>query len=135
MGRNILRSQRALYSSPQLEPGQPTVIVTIWSSLLYGYYNHSYLTYGQLQDLICPRDDTFCLALLYQLNFVGLLCFSIFLFAFLISGYDFYRIVKFFCGEITTKSKFFVEKSSVQNFKNNFRSILMILTYVIGISL
>ena len=38
-------------------------------------------------------------------------------------------------GEITTKSKFFIESASASYFKNNFRSILMITTYGIGLSL
>jgi hypothetical protein len=110
--------------------------VTIWSSLLYGSFEDDhYLSYSNLQDLICPREDTFCMAILYELDFTGKLCFCIFLFAFLISGYDFVRIIKFTLTEITTKSRLFVEKSSVINFKNNFRSILMIVTYAIGLSL
>jgi hypothetical protein len=124
-----------MYRYGHLEPHQNTTIVVMYANLLYGYYNGKYMSYGELQDLICPRDDTFCLAILYELDFTGKLCFSIFLFAFLISGYDCVRIIKFALGEITTKSKFFIEKSSVMNFKNNFRNILMIFTYAVGLSL
>ncbi len=109
--------------------------MTIWANLLYAHYDPAYLTYPQLQEAVCPRDDTFCLAVLYQLEFVGRLCFGIFVCAFLISGYDFYRIVRFFLGEITTRSKFFVEQSSVEHFKNNFRSLLMVAAYLLGLTL
>ena len=51
--------------------------------------------YPQMQEKICMRDDTFCLAILYELDFTGKLCFSIFLLAFLISSYDCFRIIKF----------------------------------------
>lgn len=38
-------------------------------------------------------------------------------------------------GEITTKSKFFIESASASYFKNNFRSILMLTAYGVGLSL
>jgi hypothetical protein len=66
---------------------------------------------------------------------VGKLCFGIFGFAFLLSSYDFACILKYALSEITTKGKFFVESASAINFKNNFRSALMVITYVIGVSL
>ena len=79
--------------------------------------------------------DSSCLAILYELDFVGKLCFGILAFAFLISSYDFIKIIKFAMGEITTKSKFFIESASASYFKNNFRSILMLTTYGVGLSL
>lgn len=51
------------------------------------------------------------------------------------SGYDCARIVKFTLAEVTTKSKFFVENASANHFKNNFRSVFMLITYGIGLSL
>jgi hypothetical protein len=66
---------------------------------------------------------------------VGKICFGVFAFALLLSSYDFARILKYALSEITTKSRFFVESASAINFKNNFRSVLMVITYVIGISL
>ena len=84
---------------------------------------------------ICNSGDSACLAILYELDFVGKLCFGILAFAFLISSYDFVKIIKFAMGEITTKSKFFIESASASYFKNNFRSILMITTYGVGLSL
>jgi hypothetical protein len=79
--------------------------------------------------------DSSCNAILYELDFVGKLCFAILAFAFFISGYDFIKIIRFTMGEIATKSKFFIESSSASYFKNNFRSILMITTYGVGLSL
>lgn len=65
---------------------------------------------------------------------MGQLCFGVFVFAFLLSGYDFCRMVKFAVGEITTKSRF-LESAAAVNYKNNFRSVLMVATYGIGLSL
>jgi hypothetical protein len=69
------------------------------------------------------------------MDFTGKLCFGIVAVAFLLSGYDCARIVKFTFSEITTKSKYFIEQSSASHFKNNFRSAMMLTTYAIGLSL
>lgn len=108
MDLDLIRSQHPLYRRLHSEPTQKTAIVTLWSNLLYGYYEGKRLMYPDLQEEICSRDDTFCLAILYELDFAGKLCFSIFVAAFLVSGYDCARIVKFTFSEITTKSRFFV---------------------------
>lgn len=43
--------------------------------------------------------------------------------------------MRFTCAELVTKSKFFIEKSSADNYKNNFRSITMIVTYIVALTL
>lgn len=43
--------------------------------------------------------------------------------------------MRYACAELVTKSRFFVEKSSALNYKNNFRSITMIVIYVVGLTL
>ena len=66
---------------------------------------------------------------------MGKLCFGILGFAFLLSAYDMYLIIRYAMTEITTKSRAFVEAASVKHFKNYFRSVTIVTTYVVGVSL
>jgi hypothetical protein len=134
VGRYHNQSNKLRYKVKQID--NQTIATQIWSSLLYASHeDYYYLTYEQIQNKICLPTDINCLAIFYELDFIGKLCFSIIGFAFVISSYDFFRIIKFTLNDITTKSKFFIASNSAINFKNNFRSGLMIFVYTIGLSL
>ena len=63
------------------------------------------------------------------------MCFGIFAFGFLVSLYDAVRLIRYGCLELVTKSKFFVERNSAVNFKNKFRTVVMFVTYTVGMTL
>ena len=56
-----------------------------------------FLTYATVQDIVCD-EDTFCLAIFYELDFIGKLCFGIFALGFIFSLYDLWLILRFWCN-------------------------------------
>ena len=81
------------------------------------------------------EDDSFCRAILAELDFTGKLCFAIFTVAFVVSLYDVVRIFRYWCTELVTKSKTFNEQNTAINFKNNFRIIFIFVTYLVALTL
>jgi hypothetical protein len=88
-----------------------------------------------MQDKLCTDKDTFCMAILYELDFIGKLCFGIFAFGFFVSLYDAILLLRYACAELVTKSRFFIERNAASNFKNTFRTATMFITYTVGLTL
>lgn len=70
--------------------------VTTWINLLYA--TETYLTFEQAQTQFCKDSNVFCMAIFYELDFLGKLSFGIFCLAFVISLYDVVRLLRFGCN-------------------------------------
>lgn len=113
-----------------------TIEHNLWINLLYATDDDGiYLSYFTVQEKICKDDDFSCQSIFYELDFIGKLSFAIFALAFTISLYDAFKLIRYGCAELVTRSKFFQEKSLAFNYKNNFRSFTMIVTYIVGLTL
>ncbi len=97
-----------------------------WVNLLYlkeDAPGSEYENFGTAQRRIC-KADIYCKAVFYSFAFVGYLCFSIFVIAGCLQLFDFIRLFY-----LILKSSIIIQR------KDNFRHIVTIVTYAVGLSL